>query len=134
MSEWFEHRRFLVSGGSGFLGTRIVAALEARGAAEVFVPRSAQYDLRTFEACEQALAAARPDVVIHAAGTVGGIGATASQPGAFFYENAAMGLNVVEACRHVGRAVSLDDRILRDRDHISSRAGGHRHAGKHSSG
>ena len=99
MSEWFERRRFVVSGGAGFLGARIVAALEARGASEVFVPRSGQYDLREFEACEQVLSAARPDVVIHAAGTVGGIGATAARPGAFFYDNAAMGLNIVEACR-----------------------------------
>ena len=100
--EWFERRRFLVSGGAGFLGTRIVAALEARGADEVFVPRSHHYDLREFEACEQAFAAARPDVLIHAAASVGGIGATSTQPATFFYDNAAMGLHIVEAARRAG--------------------------------
>ena len=101
-NDWFERRRFLVSGGAGFLGTRIVAALEAQGAAEVFVPRSDEYDLRQLAACEQAFAAARPDVLIHAAATVGGIGATSTQPATFFYDNAAMGLHIVEAARRAG--------------------------------
>ena len=102
MSEWFESRRFLVTGGSGFLGSRIVAGLQARGAAAAFVPRSAEYDLRTLEVCERALSDSRADVVIHAAATVGGIGATGAQPATFFYDNAAMGLSIVEAARRHG--------------------------------
>ena len=100
MSEWFERRRFMVTGGAGFLGTRVVAGLEQHGAREVFVPRSDHYDLRELEACQQAIAASEPEIVIHAAATVGGIGLIATQPATFFYDNAAMGLHVVEACRH----------------------------------
>ena len=94
----------MVTGGAGFRGRRIVTQLHDAGAAEVFVPRSAQYDLRTAEACERALAEARPDVVIHAAATVGGIGATAQHPGSFFYDNAIMGMQLIEACRVAGVA------------------------------
>ena len=100
MSEWFERRRFMVTGGAGFLGTRVVAGLEQHGAREVFVPRSDHYDLRELEACQQAIAASEPEIVTHAAATVGGIGLIATQPATFFYDNAAMGLHVVEACRH----------------------------------
>ena len=89
----------MVTGGAGFLGRYIVARLHDVGAAEIFVPRSAQYDLRTAGACERALADARPDVVIHAAATVGGIGATAQHPGSFFYDNAIMGMQLIDACR-----------------------------------
>jgi len=94
--------RFLVTGGAGFLGTRVVARLHARGAREVFVPRSRDYDLRDVAAVEACLADARPDVVIHLAAVVGGIGANAANPGRFFYDNAIMGLQLMEAARLAG--------------------------------
>ena len=99
---WFEGRRFMVTGGSGFLGRFIVDGLAARGAAEVFVPRSREYDLRDPGAIERVLGAARPDIVIHAAAVVGGIGANQEHPGQFFYENAIMGIQMIEAARRRG--------------------------------
>src|SRR5262249_36509655 len=62
----------------------------------------AQFDLRTMEGAGQALDAAQPDIVFHLAAVVGGIGANRSQPGKFFYDNAAMGIHLLEACRRVG--------------------------------
>ena len=94
--------RFLVTGGAGFLGQRIVAKLRGRGARDVFVPRSAEYDLREREAIERCLDDARPEVVIHAAAVVGGIGANQANPGRFFYDNAIMGIQLIEAARLYG--------------------------------
>ena len=92
----------MVTGGAGFLGRRIVARLEACGAAAMHVPRSAQADLRTRAGADCAFDEARPDVVIHAAGAVAGIGANAAEPGRYFYDNAAMGLEVIEGARRHG--------------------------------
>ena len=102
MSEWFGGRRFMVTGGAGFLGQQIVGSLMRAGAKSVFVPRSAEFDLREQAACEAALSDARPDIVIHAAAVVGGIGANREHPGSFFYDNAIMGIQIVEACRQAG--------------------------------
>lgn len=102
MSDWIAERRFMVTGGSGFLGSRIVDRLASDGARAVVVPRSAEYDLRDRSACERALEDARPDVVIHAAAVVGGIGANRQHPGSFFYDNAIMGIQLIEMCRARG--------------------------------
>lgn len=102
MNSWLASRRFLVTGGAGFLGRRIVEQLHSAGCTSVFVPRSARYDLREREACERVLGDARPDIVIHAAAAVGGIGANAERPASYFYDNAIMGLQLVEACRRAG--------------------------------
>jgi len=93
--------RIMVTGGAGFLGTHVVRGLEARGA-EVFVPRSAQYDLREKDAIERALDDARPEIVIHLAAVVGGIGANRKNPGRFFYDNAIMGIQLMEMARLAG--------------------------------
>jgi GDP-L-fucose synthase len=89
----------MVTGGGGFLGKAVVARLEAAGAMDVFVPRSRDYDLRTSDGIRSALADGRPDVVIHLAAVVGGIGANRENPGRFFYENAIMGIELMEQAR-----------------------------------
>src|ERR1700746_3193916 len=92
-------RRVLVTGGSGFLGRHVVAALERRGCRDVIAPRRAQYDL-TLEADARKLSdERRPQIVIHLAAVVGGIGANRDFPGRFFYENVMMGALTMEAAR-----------------------------------
>lgn len=99
MSSWWATRRVLVTGGAGFLGSAVTRRIRDAGALDVFVPRSAEYDLRTAEGVKQVLDDARPDVVIHLAAVVGGIGANRENPGRFFYENAAMGIQLLEQAR-----------------------------------
>jgi GDP-L-fucose synthase len=97
-------RRVMVTGGAGFLGRAVVARLASAGVTDVFVPRSARYDLRTVEAVRAALAAGRPEVVIHLAAVVGGIGANRENPGRFFHDNAVMGIHLMEEARLAGVA------------------------------
>jgi GDP-L-fucose synthase len=101
VSSW-QGRRVMVTGGGGFLGSAVVRELRANGADQVFVPRSADYDLRTVEGIRRALADGRPDVVIHLAAVVGGIGANREHPGSFFYQNAIMGIQLMEEARLAG--------------------------------
>ena len=89
----------VVTGGAGFLGGYVVAALEARGARQVFVPRRERYDLRERDAIRRLFDDARPDVVIHLAAVVGGIGANRASPGRFFYDNLVMGVQLVDEAR-----------------------------------
>ena len=102
MSDFWDGRRVMVTGGAGFLGRRVVARLEEAGAKDIFVPRSAEYDLRTEDGVRRALADGRPDVVIHLAAVVGGIGANRENPGRFFYDNAIMGIQLIEQARLAG--------------------------------
>ena len=102
MTGFWQGRQVMVTGGGGFLGRRVVARLEAAGATEIFVPRSADYDLRTKDGIDRALADGRPDIVIHLAAVVGGIGANRENPGRFFYENAIMGIQLIEQARLAG--------------------------------
>jgi GDP-L-fucose synthase len=97
-----EGSRIMVTGGAGFLGQRVVERLGPAGAASVFVPRSRDYDLRERAAIEGALRDGRPDMVIHLAAVVGGIGANRANPGRFFFDNAIMGLQLIEAARLAG--------------------------------
>jgi GDP-L-fucose synthase len=98
-SHFFSSRRFMVTGGAGFLGSYVVNALEQRGAQAIVVPRSREHDLRKMADIERLLGEARPDAVIHLAAVVGGIGANRENPGKFFYDNLMMGVQLIEACR-----------------------------------
>jgi GDP-L-fucose synthase len=97
-------KKILVTGGAGFLGRHVVSRLDDAGCTQVFVPRSAEYDLSKAPDVWRLLEEARPDVVIHLAAQVGGIGANRLHPGTFFYSNLMMGVQLIEACRRVGIA------------------------------
>lgn len=92
-------KRIVVTGGAGFLGSFLCEQLEAAGAGDLFIPRSADYDLTEQDAVRQLYADATPDMVIHLAAEVGGIGANRSNPGRYFYANMAMGLHLIEEAR-----------------------------------
>ena len=95
-------RRVMVTGGGGFLGSAVVDRVKRAGAALVAIPRSRDFDLRQRSEIERALAEHRPEVIIHLAAVVGGIGANRENPGRFFYENAIMGIELIEASRLAG--------------------------------
>jgi GDP-L-fucose synthase len=92
----------MVTGGGGFLGQAVVRRLESAGVRQIFSPRSADYDLRTADGVRAALGISKPEIVIHLAAVVGGIGANRENPGRFFYENAAMGIELMEQSRRAG--------------------------------
>lgn len=98
----FPFARVVVTGGAGFLGRLIVERLQQYENLEVFVPRSADYDLIEGSEIKRLLAEKQPDLVIHLAAVVGGIGANQKQPGRFFYENLMMGAQLIEQSRLLG--------------------------------
>lgn len=98
----WEDKRVVVTGGTGFLGSFVVEKLRERGCRQVFVPRSQACDLRSHEAIERLYTETRPHVVIHLAAVVGGIGANRENPGRFFYDNAIMGIQLMEYARRFG--------------------------------
>jgi GDP-L-fucose synthase len=97
-------RRVLLTGGGGFLGRALQARLRDAGATDVLAPSSRELDLRDPIALREWLERQRPELVIHAAAVVGGIGANRDNPGRFFYENAVMGLHLIEESRRAGVA------------------------------
>ena len=96
------NKRIMVTGGSGFLGSFVLEKLAERGCTGVFVPRSSEFNLTRASDITRALAASEPEVVIHLAAVVGGIGANRDEPGRFFYENAMMGIELIEQSRRYG--------------------------------
>src|SRR5215510_12494855 len=102
MSDYFSHQRVVVTGGAGFLGSFVVDQLRARGAGQVIVPRSRDYDLVDMAAVRRLYHDTRPDLVIHLAAQVGGIGANRKNPGKYFYDNLMMGVQLIEEGRKRG--------------------------------
>ncbi len=101
-SEYWGSRRVLVTGGGGFLGSHVVEALEARAAADIFVPRKRDYDLVREDAVKQVFVDSNPDVVLHLAAKAGGIGANQARPAEFFYDNLRMGTQMLHEAWQFG--------------------------------
>ena len=97
--EFWTGKRVAVTGGAGFLGSFVVAKLRDRGCQDIFVPRSREYDLVEMESVKRLYRDAHPDMVIHLAARVGGIGANRANPGRFFYDNLLMGTQMMEQGR-----------------------------------
>ena len=108
MKSWESHS-IVVTGGTGFLGTAVVEKLKAKGFTNIVTPRSKDYDLRHEEAIRRLFESAKPTMVIHLAAVVGGIGANRDNPGKFFYDNAIMGIQLMELARQysVGKFVGV---------------------------
>jgi GDP-L-fucose synthase len=99
MKDFLSGKRVCVTGGGGFLGRRVVAALRARGYEDVYVVRKSEYDLVKGSDVARLYRDAKPEVVIHLAAVVGGIGANRENPGRYFYENLMMGVQLIEGAR-----------------------------------
>jgi len=109
MTDFWKNRRVVVTGGKGFLGSYVVEKLAGHGAAHVLVPARRDYDLRQLDAVERMFTDMRPDIVIHLAAVVGGIGANRERPGEFFYDNLIMGAQLMELARkrHIEKFVAI---------------------------
>ncbi len=92
-------KRILLTGGGGFLGMHLKQALHAGGARQIFAPRRREFDLTRAADIDRLFESVQPQILIHAAAVVGGIGANMAEPGRFFYENAIMGVQLIEAAR-----------------------------------
>ncbi|WP_435066133.1 GDP-L-fucose synthase family protein [Halobaculum sp. EA56] len=102
-TDYWDGKTVMVTGGAGFLGSHLVEDLRSRSdSVEIFVPRSSEYDLRNREDIDRAFEDSDADVVIHLAATVGGIGANRENPGRYFYDNAIMGIELIEQARQHG--------------------------------
>lgn len=102
VASFWSDKRVVVTGGAGFLGTVVVERLRERGCEHLFVPRSRDYDLVQMDAVQRLYADANPNLVLHLAARVGGIGANQANPGKFFYDNLMMGVQLIEIGRQRG--------------------------------
>jgi len=102
MSTQLRQTKILVTGGSGFLGSHVCEELTRRGATHIVRPRASEFDLTDARATHALFERERPDLVLHLAARVGGIGANRRYPGTFFHDNMAMGLHVLEQARRFG--------------------------------
>jgi GDP-L-fucose synthase len=102
LSDFFKNKRICVTGGAGFLGSYVIEKLKQRGCENILVPTIEEYDLTKLEDINRVYESMRPDVVIHLAAVVGGIGANREHPGKFFYENLMMGVQLIEQGRQRG--------------------------------
>lgn len=99
---FWKKQNVIVTGGAGFLGKAVVRDLKAKGCKKIFVPRSKEYDLRKTSAIRKMILKVKPDMIIHLAASVGGIGANRENPGKFFYDNLIMGVELIEQSRLLG--------------------------------
>ena len=108
-NEFFSTRRFCVTGGAGFLGKYVVNKLRERGAKEIFIPLIEEYNLVKQEDINRMLQDANPDIIIHLAAQVGGIGANLEHPAEYFYNNLMMGVQLIHEAwkRNVEKFVAL---------------------------
>ena len=102
MSKFWKDKRVIVTGGAGFLGQAVVPLLRQRGCRQIFIPRSREYDLRSLPAIRRMLKKAKPDIILHLAAVVGGIGANRENPGEFFYDNLIMGVQLIDQASRFG--------------------------------
>jgi GDP-L-fucose synthase len=94
-----KNKKIVVTGGAGFLGKFVLKKLAERQCKNVFVPGIEKYDLRNIDVIKRLYSQTKPDIVIHLAAVVGGIGANIENPGSFFYENLVMGVHLMEEAR-----------------------------------
>jgi GDP-L-fucose synthase len=99
---FWRDRQVMVTGGAGFLGARVVAKLAEQGCRQIFIPRSKDYDLRERADIQRVLRDAAPDLIIHLAARVGGIGANRAHPAEFFYDNLMMGVQLLDQAWRLG--------------------------------
>ena len=109
MSDFFKNKRIVVTGGAGFLGRYVLEGLRKRGGKDILVPEIQDYNLIKLTDIVRMYDDMRPDVVIHLAAVVGGIGANREHPGRFFYENLIMGIQLIEQARirNIGKFVAI---------------------------
>ena len=109
VSNFWQDKRVCITGGAGFLGSFVTAKLRERGAAEIFIPTIEKYDLVNVASIRQLLDDSRPDIIIHLAAQVGGIGANREHPADFFYSNLMMGVQLIHEAwlRNIQKFVAL---------------------------